>query len=178
MSRDTRLTGDAGAFLVGAELALRGWPAAPTTAGTTRTDLLAQVGEERLVAAIQVKTKSEQSKDFQPGGVREPAARQANEWVVLVALSNDRQHRFFVMPRDVVVATVQALNLAYSNPSRVMLNEGEFKDYADEWDLMQRPSWEAPWRLRGWVYDYRHQMVWPEGHAGIPEDCAVRRDEP
>ena len=81
--------------------------------------------------------------------MRDPAAPQANEWVVLVALSKDRQHRFYVMPRDVVVATVQALNLAYKNPSRVMLNENEFKDYADEWDLMQRPSWEAQARAGG-----------------------------
>jgi hypothetical protein len=178
MPRDTRLTGDAGAFLVGAELAQRGWPAALTTAGTTRTDFLAQVGEEHLAAAIQVKTKSARSKDFQPGGVVHGAAPQANEWVVMVALSEDRQHRFYVMPRDVVVATVQALKLAYNNPSRVMLNENEFKDYADEWDLLEHPSWEVPWRLRGWVYDYRHEMAWPEGHRGVPEDCVVRRDEP
>jgi hypothetical protein len=62
--RDKRVTGDAGEFLVAAECALRGWPAALTSAGTTRTHLFAQVGEARLPVAIQVKTKSAGSKDF------------------------------------------------------------------------------------------------------------------
>lgn len=174
MARDTRLTGDAGAFLVCARLALKGWPAALTTTGTARTDILAQVGEARLPAAIQVKTKSASSRDFQLKGMVDPAAPLANEWVVLVALREDSRHSFYVLPRDVVVATVMALNLAFGNPSRVMLREDEFNDYADDWDLLRRPAWEVPWRVRQWVYDYREEMPWPDGHPGIPANCARR----
>jgi len=173
MLRDTRVIGDAGVFLVGAELALLGWPAALTSTGTARTDLLAQVGEGHWPAAIQVKTKSARSRDFQLKNIVEPAAPLANEWVILVALSDDRQHRFYVVPRDVAVATVKALNLAYENPSRVMLREEEFMAYAGDWDLLRRPAWEAPWRVREWVDAYRHEMTWPEGHAGIPESREV-----
>jgi hypothetical protein len=153
---------------------LEGWPAALTTTGTARTDILAQVGEDHLPVAIQVKTKSPSSRDFQLKSVDDPAAPQANEWVILVALREDGRHGFYVLPRDVVVATVMALNLAFEHPSRVMLREDEFIDYADDWGLLRRPACEAPWRLRKWVYDYHEEMAWPDGHAGIPADCALR----
>jgi len=173
MASDYRLVGDRGAFLVAAEFAKRQWPAALTTAGTSRTDLLAQVGEAKLPAAIQVKTKSPRSKDFQPGGVRHPAPRWANEWVVLVALGDADDHRFFVVPRDVVVATVQAFLLAFKNPSRVVLGEQEYDGYRDAWDLLQKPSWQAPWRLPEWVFGFRDQMEWPPGHRGVPARAKI-----
>jgi len=125
-----------------------------------------------LAAAIQVKTKSERSRDFQPGGVTDPAASQANEWVVLVALATDRNHRFYVVPRDVVVATVQASKLVFN--SRVVLDEGQYKGYLGCWDGLAEPSWVAPWRLQEWVVECREKMTWPEGHSGIPTDCEVR----
>jgi len=172
MARDYRLTGDAGTFLVGAELALRGWPSALTTAGTTRTDVLAQVGARKLAAAVQVKTKSERSRDVQPGGVNEPAARLANEWVVLVALAENREHRFYVVPRDVVVTTVWASRLVFN--SRVVLDEGQYRGYEGFWEALEEPSWAAPWRLQEWVFECREKMTWPDGHSGIPADCEVR----
>jgi hypothetical protein len=171
MSRDKRLTGDAGAFLVAAELALQGWPAALTAAGTTRTDVLAQVGQQRLPAAIQVKTKSAGAKDFQPSGVNSPAAAGANEWVVLVALADDRQHRFYVVPRDVVYATVQASHLSFG--SRVFLGEQEYAGYWNQWPLLERPSSAAPWRMKQWVFGWRDRMDWPDGHPGIPDDTEI-----
>lgn len=174
MARDKRLVGDAGAFLVAAELAKREWPSALTTAGTARTDILAQLGKERkLPAAIQVKTKSAGSKDFQPGSVREPAARHANEWVVLVALEANAPHRFYVVPRDVVVATVQAIDLAFDAPSRVFLGEHEYHGYLEAWGLLEAPAWEAPWRLPEWVFGRRHSMRWPDHHGGVPEDTEI-----
>lgn len=173
MARDYRLVGDAGAFFVAAQLAMRQWPAALTAAGTARTDVLAQVGHNGLPAAIQVKAKSHGSKDFQPGSVQEPASPGANEWVVLVALSDGPDHRFYVVPRDVVVATVAAFRLAFENPSRVVLGEQAFCGYRDGWDLLQEPSWRAPWRIQEWVFGLRDRMKWPEGHSGIPDETEI-----
>lgn len=163
MARSTSLTGEAGSFLVAAELALRGWPAALTTSGTRRTDLFAQVGQNRLPVAIQVKTKSEPTKDFQPGNVTSPAAPGANEWVVLVGLQSKGTHRFYVVPRDLVVATVLAANLAFSNPSRVLLGAQEYEFYQGRWDLLEVPSSEVPWRAKHWVIK-RIPEVWPENY--------------
>lgn len=169
MARNTRITGDAGAFLVGAELAIRGWPSALTSAGTARTDLLAQVGERRLPAAIQVKTKGERSKDFQPGGVSSPAAAGANEWVVLVALGPSARHTFFVLPRNVMFAAVKAANVALHHPPRLFLGPQEFDRYRDAWDLLEFPSWDAPWLLPSWMVRQRDQIQWPDDHPGIPQ---------
>jgi hypothetical protein len=173
MARDYRLIGDRGAFLVAAELAARQWPAALTTSGTSRTDVLAQVGDAKLPAAIQVKTKSPGSKVFQLGGVRDPAVPEANEWVVLVALSEGRDHRFYVVPRDVVVATVQAFDKAFKNPSRVMLGEQEYSRYEDAWELLEESSSRSPWRLREWVFQLRDKMNWPATHAGVPDETEI-----
>jgi len=177
MARDYRLVGDRGAFLVAAELARHRWPAALTMSGTSRTDVLAQVGNAKLPAAIQVKTKSPGSKDFQLGSVRDPAVAEANEWVVLVALSESCDHGFYVVPRDVVVATVQAFNLAFQNPSRVMLGEQEYSGYKDEWKLLDEPSSRSPWRLRGWVFQLRDKMEWPTNHDGVPDETDILPDD-
>lgn len=126
-----------------------------------------------MPAAIQVKTKSPGSDDFQLGGISDPAVTEANEWIVLVALSADRDHGFYVVPRDVVVATVQAFNLAFENPSRVMLGEQEYSDYKGRWELLEEPSWRSPWRLRGWVFALRDKMQWPANHAGVPDETEI-----
>ena len=170
---DSRLVGDAGTYLVAAKLALRGWATVLTTSGTWRTDLLAQVGDDHLPVAIQVKTKSPGSKNFQPGSISDPAREGANEWVVLVALADDP--RFYVVPRDIVVATVKAFDLAIGG--RVALGEQEFEAYQNEWSLLERPAWKHRWRLPQWVYERRDDMEWA-GHAGVPEDTEIVRLEP
>jgi hypothetical protein len=103
--------------------------------------------------------------------VQEAAAKDANEWVVLVALSDQRAHTFFVVPRDVVVATVQAFQIAFDYPSRTSLGPQEYAAYKERWDLLERPSWAVPWMLPGWVLDYADQMEWPDGHPGPPPDA-------
>lgn len=123
-SRARGATGEAGTYLVAAQLALRGWPAALTTTGRPRTDVLAQVGNDKLAAAIQVKTKSEHSKGFEVTAIGSAAARYANEWVVLVSLAADGRHDYFVVPRDVVFATVQANRLVFDDPPRIRMGPG------------------------------------------------------
>ncbi len=171
MARGSTVTGDAGTYLVAAELALLGWPSALTTTGTARTDLLAQVGARALPAALQVKTKGERSRDFHVA-VRKPAAPGANEWVVLVSLHADRDHRFFVVPRDVVVAVVKAHGVAFPDASRVLLGPAVFDGYENEWRLLEEPSSAAPWRIPGWVWRKRDEISWPDGHAGIPASAS------
>ena len=165
MPVDTRLIGDRGTYLVAAELARHEWPAALTTTGTARTDLLAQVGDAKLPAAIQVKAKSGGSRDFQLQGVRDPAEKGANEWVVLVALAADHDHSFYVVPRDVVVAVILAFRDVYPRSSRVTLGEPEFEGYGrdDRWELLHHPSWEASWRVKRWVAERRDTLPWPDG---------------
>jgi hypothetical protein len=70
---------------------------------------------------------------------------------------------------------VKALDLAYNNPRRVIIHMREYGGYGgeDAWELLERPSSEAPWRIRKWVYDYRSEMRWPDGHAGIPDDHEI-----
>jgi hypothetical protein len=157
---------------VAAQLALQGWPAALTTTGTPRTDLLAQVGD-KLAAAIQVKTKTEHSKRFEVTAIGSAAARYANEWVVLVSLAADSQHEYFVLPRDVVFATVQANRIVFNDPPRIRMGPEEYAHYRNEWNLLQTPSWEAPWHLRAWVFNSRDRITWPDGHPGVPEDTEV-----
>src|SRR4051794_15379032 len=126
MARATATTGAAGAYFVAGNLALRGWPASVTYGNTPRTDVLAQIGA--LPVAIQVKTKSERSKDFQLGGIGDFSPPGANEWVVLVALRADAVPDYFVVPRDHVRATVEAFDLLVRS-SRVTLGEQEFPHY-------------------------------------------------
>jgi len=118
-------------------------------------------------------TKNLHSKDFQAGGVRDAAASGANEWVVLVALGENRKHRFFVLPRDVLVATVRACELAVG--SARFLGEREFSGYEGEagWTLLERPSWDAPWRLNEWVVSMREEIEWRIGHSGFPADIEL-----
>lgn len=167
------MTGDAGTYLVASQLALRGWPVSLTTAGTTRTDLFAQVGSRLLPAAIQVKTKSHNNKRFEPTSVDGTAAEGANEWVVLVALARDRlAHEFYVVPRDVDVATVLTHRLKGMGP-RVWLGPEEYAFYRGQWDLLELPSWQAPWRVRSWIVNDLGNLPWPDDHAGPPRDVAV-----
>jgi hypothetical protein len=116
---------------------------------------------------------SHRSKGFEVTAIGTAAAKYANEWVVLVSLAPDGRHEFFVVPRDVVFATVQANRIAFDDPSRIRMGPEEYANYRDAWELLQRPSWQAPWHLRAWVFKWRDRMTWPEGHSGVPEDTEV-----
>ena len=138
-------------FLVAAELARHGWPASVTYGNTPRTDVLGAVGARQIPVAIQVKTKGERSRDFQLGGVAAGSPRGVNEWVVLVALYVAAPADFYVVPRNHVAATVLAVLEDRPGNTRGMLGPQEFEGYRDEWELMERPAEQVPWRGQGWV---------------------------
>lgn len=122
--------------------------------------MLAQVGERQLPAAIQVKTKSERSKDFHLRSVRERSAEEANEWVVLVSLAMDGDHDYFVVPRDHAWATVEA---TLPENGRGLIGPQEFPSYRDAWHLLEYSARDAPWMVEQWVYDSWMELPWPEG---------------
>lgn len=155
-------TGAAGAFLVAAELSLRGWPASVTFGNTKRTDLLAQVGDHLLPVAVQVKTKGEKSRDFRLASLTQLSPSGANEWVVLVALHADARADFFVVPRDHVVASVVAVMHALPKNSWGALGPQEFAGYQDAWSLMERPARAAKWSVQPWVLDVLEEMERPQ----------------
>ena len=164
--RGTNETGAAGVFAVCAQLAQRGWFASPTLGNTPRTDILAQVGDSLRPAAIQVKTKSEHSKDFRPS-VSGYSAPDANEWAILVALSEDDVADFFVMPRDHLVAAVRAFD--NTKGGQTFLGPQEFESYRGNWDLLEEPSWKADWgMLRDWIRDNTDDSTWPSGREPFP----------
>jgi len=85
---------------------------------------------------------------------------------VLVSLAADEvHHTFYVVPRDVVYATVRAHQISPAKPP-VRLGPVEYAFYEDRWELMEQPSWAAPWRMRPWVQRALPRIEWPDGHGG------------
>ena len=168
MSRVGNLLGQAGVHLVAAELCLRGWKVAPTVAGTTRTDLLAQ-RQDGSTCAIQVKTRARG--DFQIG---DPAAAtaEADEWFVLVnrpTISTWPQCN--VLPRNHLVAAVRVYQAICDARGEVwkrkgLLGEQEFQGYRDAWELMEKHARDAPWRMPDWVTNWLHEH--PEPDLALP----------
>ncbi|MGH2946078.1 MAG: hypothetical protein ACRDPC_07450 [Solirubrobacteraceae bacterium] len=81
------------------------------------------------------------------------------------------------MPRDVVFATVQANRIVFNDPRRIWMGPEEYEWYRNRWDLLQAPSWNAPWHLRPWVLNSRGSMTWPDGHGGVPAHAEVHHAE-
>lgn len=135
-----------------------------TVGNAPRTDVLAQVGPGGLPIAVQVKTKSEQSKDFHLHGISEPSPPEANEWVILVALSGSQDHEYFVVPRNHVWATAQA---TMPENHRGLIGPQEFPAYRDAWALLERPAQDAEWRVEQWVRDKWESLPWPAGEQPV-----------
>lgn len=148
-------TGATGAFLVAAELSRRGWPASVTHGAAPRTDVLAQVGDDLLPAAIQVKTKGENEKDWRLAkGISDASPPGANEWVVLVALRHDVQADFYVLPRNQLRGYVVAAPLGKSSNTWGALGPREFPRYCGQWELMEQgAAQDAPCLVERWVID-------------------------
>lgn len=170
---NSQMTAVAGELFVCAELTNRGWPASLTPQNTARIDVLAQLGDEALPSAIQVKTKK--SGDFHVGASTRFSRRFANEWAILVALRDDAKPDYYVMPYDVFFAHVSALEVAIPGNKRALLGEQEFSEsvYLNAWNLLDSPSWEAPWDMLKWVRDAMATDTWPAERGTMP-DIRVR----
>jgi hypothetical protein len=163
-------TGLAGALLAAAQLALRGWPVSVTYGNTKRTDLLAQVGQDLLPVAIQVKTKGASQKDWRLAkGIPDLSPPDANEWVVLVALRGDESPDFFVIPRNHLRGYVVAALWASKANTWGALGEQEFPGYRNAWSLMEAGhARDTPCLVEQWVTDVLDEGDWPDRQAMQP----------
>ncbi len=140
-----------------AELALRGWTVDLPRRGQRGIDLYAYDVAQKRTCGIQVKTRGLSSKDFRfDPGLLEPAARTADEWVVLVALAPPfSRSEFYVVPRSHVTAAMLTYAQGRSDKgagwTARYLGPQEFTKYHERWDLMDRSAIEADWLMPSWV---------------------------
>lgn len=158
---DTKQTKTIGEHWVASELARRDWAPALTRDGLERTDILAvkTIGE-RLQIEVQVKSARGVGKHINwPLGLKaqQPPLHDF-EWFVMVAIDPDLSIplRGFVIPRAHVAAAAwiahmdwltepgvpQGKRTAGVDRSRVYVRD--FAGYEDRWDLLDRPTSEAP----------------------------------
>lgn len=178
MANDRSRTGTAGTFYVAAQLAQRGWDAAPTLANAPRTDLVAQHGETQQLIAVQCKTSNSMS--FILGkGCESPSAPGRNEWYVLTALGDIAERpSFYVIPRNLVAAYLFIGHRAWlagttrtgkprnDSPMR-NINAHEMEPFRERWDLLLESPDAVPHWLPDWAFDWLPTIGLPEGHPGL-----------
>ena len=162
---DTKLTGSAGEHWVCSVLAARGWTVALTRDGIAHTDILAvHPGPPRIPIEVQVKTASYGTGNWRVNRkAQEPSVPQVNEWFVFVQLAEPSwaSPTAYVVPRNHVRAMAHIAWLKYrtdpSLPTATLakrnadLNDTrlhadpELHGYKNRWDLLSRPTNEAPW---------------------------------
>lgn len=156
------LIGAAGEYYVAAELSRRDWLATVTIKNAPGTDVLAQRLDRRRIVAIQTKTASRGS-NFRLVQKDEAQGERDNEWYVLVGLRSEVERpSFFILPRHVLGALTYLqhrdwllnINLVH-RPARPghqrrdseqrNIRAGWIEQYRDRWDLLEEPSWDAPY---------------------------------
>lgn len=191
MAVDTKQTKSIGEHWTASELARRDWAPALTRDGLERTDILAvrTVGE-RLQIEVQVKSaRSAGPRTSWPLGTKaqQPPLHDF-EWFVMVAADADvtKPLRGFVVPRAHVAAAAWIAHMEWlTDPdaepgkrnagvdrSRVFLPD--FAGYEGRWDLLDRPTTEAPVLLPSRFHDLAllDRVGLPPEHAwhdGLPK---------
>lgn len=161
MAVDTKQTKSIGEHWVASELARRDWAPALTRDGLERTDILAvrTVGE-RLQIEVQVKSaRAGDARASWPLGLKsQQPPLHDYEWFVMVAADPNVACplRGFVIPRSHIAAAAWIAHMGWlTDPnaepgkrnvgvdrSRVRLPDLE--GYEGRWDLLDRPTTEAP----------------------------------
>lgn len=185
---DTKMTKSAGEHWVCSVLSRLNWGAALTRDGLERTDILAvSADDSRQMIEVQVKTATgaTDKTSWPLGSKSQLASRTDREWFVLVALPAEvnQAPRSFVVPRDVVAAAAWIshqdwLTSPDAEPgkrnapvdrARVLLPV--WGGYEDRWDLIKRPTSDAPVllppRYRELALDSRVGL--PAGHPWLEE---------
>lgn len=183
---DTKMTKSAGEHWVCSVLSRLNWGAALTRDGLERTDILAvRADDSRQMIEVQVKTATgaTDKTSWPLTSKSQLVSRTDHEWFVFVALPIDvhKGPRSFVVPRDVVAAAAWIshqdwLTSPDAEPgkrnapvdrARVLLPV--WVDYEDRWDLINRPTTEAPVllppRYRELALDIRVGL--PAGHPWL-----------
>lgn len=182
----TALTGAAGEYYVAAELSRLGWSASITPKGVQRSDVLAQHVETRTVVAIQVKT-ARAGTNFRLNKKLELPAGEENEWIALVALRESAARaEFYIVPRNVVAAFIYVDHRVWlatpgkggqphkDNEQR-NIDVSDVAAYRDRWDLLLRPTSEAPCALPDRFYSgvQQHSIALPGEYLPV---AIVRTD--
>lgn len=156
---DTKLVKARGEHWVCAVLAGLGWSVALTRDGLERTDILASDGASGWLIEVQVKAASHMPKpNWRVNTKAQKLARTDREWFVFVALAQDAwgTNRGFVVPRDHVSAaawiqhqhwlTEPGVEPGKRNTSieQARLHATTLAGYENRWDLLERPTTEAP----------------------------------
>ena len=162
---DRKLRGSAGEHLVCGVLAQFNWAAALTREGVARTDVLAANAETGRTVSLQVKTtwvKTGRLANWLLGNVLLSTA--PSEWYVMVKLEGPAPAhcRYFVVPRDHVAAASWISHQNWlTDPSaapgtrnapqaQARVDETVFVGYENRWDLLNKPTDDAPVLLPSW----------------------------
>lgn len=156
------MTKSAGEHWVCSVLARYGWAAALTRDGLERTDILAvqASGSPRLPIEVQVKALNDVGpRSSWPLGTKsQQPALSDYEWYALVLLGKDplTAPRTFILPRDHVAAAAWIRHMEWLTdptvpsgqrnvgPDRSRVEIYVIEAYEDRWDLLNRPTSEAP----------------------------------
>lgn len=164
---DRKATKSVGEFWVCCKLAMNGWAPALTRDGLERTDILATRNEEPYDAqAINVQVKTSRDERWPLNPERIGADRNGGEWFVLVAWHEDTQTLdSYVIPRDHVSAGAWLAHMAWltdptvpkgqrnAGPDRARIGLDVFGAYKDRWDLLLKPTDQAPILLPHWCHE-------------------------
>lgn len=157
MRSDTKAVKSVGEFWTCCKLAMNGWAPALTRDGLARTDILAERSLPPFDAAqisIQVKTSRNGRWRLNPNRI--DAAHSPREWFVLVEWNESTQAlASYVVPRDHVSAgswlghmrwltDPTAKRARHAGPEKSVRGVETFGGYKDRWDLLLKPTDEAP----------------------------------
>lgn len=183
---EAKLVGAAGEHWVAAVLTSRGWSAALTRDGVSRSDVLAveSTGDAgRRMIEVQVKTsRKTKSTSWLLGRKTQTPALSDREWFALVELpplgeqGNPQLPRTFIVPRDHLAAATIAIHQAWLDaPGKQQDRHASFDlarvradqawaGYEDRWDLLSAPSTEAPVLLPPELRSVIEKSRLPDGH--------------
>lgn len=147
--------GEAGEYAVAAELANRGWTVDLARRGRSDVDLYARPPARDRTCGIQVKAQQRVG-DFTVTGLASPAAREGDEWAILVTLPEPgARATFYVVPRNHAYAVIAAIEGSFARQGKAFafkaVGSGAWEGYEEGWELMDSPAIEAPWLMPDWV---------------------------
>ncbi|GAA1782595.1 hypothetical protein [Leucobacter iarius] len=187
---DTKQTKTIGEHWVASELARRGWAPALTRDGLERTDILAVLTEgTRQQIEVQVKSArgSGASLNWPLGMKAQKPPLHDFEWFVMVAIDPDQSVplRGFVVPRAHVAAAAWIAHMDWftepgippgkrnAGPERSRVYVRDFARYEGRWDLLERPTSEAPVLLPP-----RFRALAEGERVGLPDEHPWRQGLP
>lgn len=186
---DTKMTKSAGEHWVCSVLARHGWAAALTRDGLERTDILAVQanGSSRTPIEVQVKALNDVGpRSSWPLGTKaQQPSLSEHEWFALVLLPKEptTAPRTFIMPRDHVAAAAWIRHMEWLTEPGIPAGQRNvgversrveitvIERYEDRWDLLDRPTSEAPILLPPHFRDLARsdRVGLPPGHPWLTE---------